>query len=116
MDVTFICQNGNILCHSQILSMFSDFFGNKVEGFNKLGNVLEFNYGTSRSKVIKSFFDRLYSIESWIDDLSFFCKLELLQFLHCEGKTVISGLVYQVYNLKNVPQTKPNQRLRKRFG
>ena len=90
-DIIFICKNGTLSCHSQIISVFSDFFQDKIRACENMGNKLDFDYKDYEKKVIKSYLDRLYSIETWIKPLNHAEKLKLLQFLHFEGKTDLSG-------------------------
>ena len=78
-DIIFICKNGTLSCHSQIISVFSDFFQDKIRACENMGNKLDFDYKDYEKKVIKSYLDRLYSIETWIKPLNHAEKLKLLQ-------------------------------------
>jgi len=89
LDVTFKCADGEQKCEKVYLTE-SDFFCEKVDAFDKLKNDYEFDYTNFSKQAIKVFIDLLHHIDIEIERLELNVILEILFFLHCEGKTAIS--------------------------
>ena len=107
--MTFKCADGEQKCEKVYLAQ-SEFFSDKIEGFERLNNDLEFGRGlkaqnfhfslveetkskdyTNFSKTsVKTFIDLLHHIDVEIETLHLSLVLEILFFLHCEGKTQTS--------------------------
>ena len=90
--MTFMASDGNIKCHSKLLSILSSFFKNKIEGSKNLGCSLEFDYTAYEMKVIKWFLDYCYCVAQPIETESLDVTLTIMKFLHDEGKADVSGL------------------------
>ena len=109
MDVTFKCADGEQKCEKVYLTQ-SDFFSEKIDGFQRLNNALEFgkvlkiynsrfllvegtklkDYTNFSKRSVKTFIDLLHHIDVEIETLHLNLILEILFFLHCEGKTQTS--------------------------
>ena len=102
LDVTFVASDGNIKCHSKLLSILSSFFKNKIEGSKNLGCSLEFDYTAYEMKVIKWFLDYCYCVAEPLENESLDLTLTILKFLHDEGKTDVSGLHSKLFSFSKI--------------
>ena len=83
LEVTFKCRDGIQKCSRWILG-FSDFFREKLVGFDRLGNPMVFDYTKYTKACIKSYLDCLHQISGL--SFSAMVTLQVMTFLADEGK------------------------------
>ena len=90
--MTFRTSDGSIKCHSKLLTILSPFFETKINGTKNMGGCLEFNYEDYGTETIKWFLDYCYCAPLPIETLTIAESLQIMHFLHAEGKNMVSGI------------------------
>ena len=83
----------------------SEFFKTKIEGSKNLGCSLEFDYTAFELKVVKWFLDYCYCVAEPIGRYDLGVILAIMDFLHGEGKTAVSGMRSKVKVVLNTRLT-----------
>ena len=97
-----MCSDGKQRASKWILQLWK-FFSEKIQGCERRGNKLEFDYENFTTKKIRAYLDLLHGIE--LADIEMTTFLSLLRFLRFEGKADLDGnskpiseLEYNLYN------------------
>ena len=82
-------------CDKRVLSAVSDFFDQKIKGFEQLQNPLVFDYTEFKLTTIQKFLNEVYNVghdpELKSKKFKWAELIELVKFLKSEGKNMVSG-------------------------
>ena len=78
-----------------VLSLFSDFYSDKLDGYCRL------DCSNFDLEIISAYLDCIYFADiAFVEKLDYVRKLKMLEFLHYEGKTLDEGRVFDNYEIK----------------
>ena len=80
----FVCRDGKVQRCSLWVLQLSDYFSNKIKGFDNCDNEHKFDYTQYNRETIKLFLDLIHGIK--VSDVPINRLVELLGFLSYEGK------------------------------
>ena len=98
-----MCSDGKQRASKWILQL-SKFFSEKIQGCERRGNKLEFDYENFTTKTIRAYLDLLHGIQ--LADIEMTTLLSLLRFLRFQGKASLDGNCKPISELEyNLYQT-----------